>query len=74
MRENIVIIPDFENIGSVGPANHKINLVSPNIITTNCRYNISPLLAKQYRLRVCEKNKLGFTFLCSNARNAMFVM
>ena len=29
MRENIIIIPDFENIGSVGPAKHKINLVSP---------------------------------------------
>ena len=28
MRENI-IIPDFENIGSVGPAKHKMNLVSP---------------------------------------------
>ena len=32
MRENIIIIPDFENIGSVGPAKHKINLVSPNVI------------------------------------------
>ena len=29
MRENIIIILDFENIGSVGPAKYKINLVSP---------------------------------------------
>ena len=32
MRENIIIIPDFEKIGPVGPAKHKINLVSPNML------------------------------------------
>ena len=31
MRENIIIIPDFENIVSVVPAKHKINLVSPYV-------------------------------------------
>ena len=30
MRENIIIIPDFEKIGLVGPTKRKFNLVSPN--------------------------------------------
>ena len=51
MRKNISTIPDFENIWSVGPAKHKINLVSSyNTLTFFAPYIMKPTRFASQRL------------------------